>query len=189
MLHSVKKGEKIYMSRVAKKKIIVPKDIKIKIKKNNIKIKKENTELEYKIHKFVKINFNNENLTFSVKKNIKDHWKQAGTTRSIVQSMIVGLTTGFTKKLFLVGIGYKTLIKNDKLILYLGFSHEINYKIPKNVTIQCPSQTEITINGVNKQIVGQIAAKLRSYRPPEPYKGKGIFYINETIKIKETKKK
>lgn len=177
------------MSRVAKKPIIIPNDITIYIKKQNIKIKRKNQELNYKIHDFVKINLNNEILTFSVKKNFKDHWKQAGTTRSIIQSMILGLKKGFTKTLSLIGIGYRVSIKNKILILSLGFSHTITYKIPKNIIIKCPSQTEIIIKGNNKQIVGQIAAKLRSYRPPEPYKGKGIFYLNETIKIKETKKK
>lgn len=177
------------MSRVAKKPIIIPENIEIRIKKQNIKIKKKDTELNYRIHNFVKINLNNKILVFSVKKNFKDHWKQAGTTRSIVQSMIIGLEKGFTKKLLLIGIGYKASVQKNILILSLGFSHTIKYKIQENIIIKCPSQTEIVITGNNKQVVGQIAAKLRSYRPPEPYKGKGIFYLNETIKIKETKKK
>lgn len=177
------------MSRVAKKSIFIPKDLKITIKKQKITIKGKKGKIKKTIHKFVKIKIINQKINLSVKKNIVQAWKQAGTTRSIINSMIIGVTQGFNKKLQLIGIGYKAIIKNNILILSLGFSHTIKFKNPKNIKIKCPSQNEIIIEGIDKQIVGEVSSRIRSYKPPEPYKGKGIRYLGEKIKIKETKKK
>lgn len=177
------------MSRVAKKPIFIPKNVNIEIKENMIIITGKNGKLKKNINNAVKIKIKNEYLIFSTKKNYPDAWTQAGTIRSIINSMIIGVTKGFTKKLKLIGVGYRAIINERKLILSLGFSHTIEYKFPKNININCPSQNEIIIQGTDKQIVGEIASKIRSYKPPEPYKGKGICYFKEKIKLKESKKK
>ena len=113
----------------------------------------------------------------------------AGTTRALVNNMVVGVSTGYETKLQLVGVGYRALVKGHELHLTLGFSHPVVYHVPTGITIDCPSQTEVVVKGINKQLVGQVAANIRAYRPPEPYKGKGVRYANEVISLKETKKK
>lgn len=177
------------MSRIAKMPIVIPKDIKIILKNNKITIKGNNGELTKKIHNSTIIKITEKKLIFETKNNLKNEWVQAGTIRSIINSMIIGITKGFIKILQLVGIGFKSEIKGNLIILYLGFSHEIKYKIPSNISITCPIQNEIIIKGNDKQHVSQVAAELRSFSPPERYKGKGICYLGEKIKIKETKKK
>ncbi|QJC37781.1 50S ribosomal protein L6 [Enterobacteriaceae endosymbiont of Donacia bicoloricornis] len=177
------------MSRIAKKFIIIPSNIKININGQNINVKGNNGILENTFNKKIKIIFNKDKLLFKPKKNCKKSWAQAGTASSIMNSMIIGVTIGFSKKLILFGVGYKFSIKNNILNLILGFSHTINFSFPKGIFGKCLNQNEIILTGANKQLLGQVAAKIRSYRPPEPYKGKGIRYTNEIIKIKETKKK
>lgn len=177
------------MSRVAKMPIIIPNDIEVNIKGQFITIKNKNNELNYVINKSVDVNYNNNILTFKPKIGFIDGWIQAGTTRSILNSIIIGITEGFTKKLQLIGVGYRVSVKDNIINLLLGFSHAINHKLPVGIVAECPSQTEIVLKGADKQLVGQVAADLRSYRPPEPYKGKGIRYANEIINIKEAKKK
>jgi len=113
----------------------------------------------------------------------------AGTTRALIANMVTGITTGFQKKLELVGVGYRAAVQGQKLNLTLGFSHPVEYPIPKGITIETPSQQEIIIKGMDRQQVGQVAAEIRGYRPPEPYKGKGVKYSTETIVLKEAKKK
>ncbi|QJC37369.1 50S ribosomal protein L6 [Enterobacteriaceae endosymbiont of Donacia thalassina] len=177
------------MSRIAKKFIIIPDNTKININGQKINIKGKNGILENTFNKKVKIIFKKNKLLFEPKKKCKDGWTQAGTASSLMNSMIIGVTIGFKKKLILFGVGYKFSIKNNILNLLLGFSHPINFNLPKGITGKCVNQNEIILTGANKQLLGQVAANIRSYRPPEPYKGKGIRYSNEIIKIKETKKK
>ncbi|QJC34151.1 50S ribosomal protein L6 [Enterobacteriaceae endosymbiont of Donacia cinerea] len=177
------------MSRIAKKFIIIPNNIKITISKQKINIKGNNGILENTFNKKVKIIFEKNKLLFKPKKKCRENWAQAGTASSLMRSMIIGVTIGFTKKLILFGVGYKFSIKNNILNLILGFSHPINFNLPKDITGKCLNPNEIILTSTNKQLLGQVAAKIRSYRPPEPYKGKGIRYSNEIIKIKETKKK
>lgn len=179
------------MSRIAKANIFVPSNVKIKIDNQKIFIEGKNGKLNVSIHFSVKVKYKNNILKFLPYKNIKrqNSWAQAGTTRSLVYSMILGVTKGFDKKLNIIGVGYRVFIKDNILNLILGFSHVIYYKIPNNIKITCPNQNEILIQGINKQLVKQTAAEIRSYRRPEPYKGKGIRYDNEVVKIKEAKKK
>ncbi len=179
------------MSRIAKKPIIVLKDIIIKFKNNYIYCIKDNYYIKNKIPNYIDIIFDKKKrliyLKFKKKINKTDI---LGTYRSIINNNIIGLNKHFEKKLILIGIGYKAYILNDILNLNIGYSHIINYKIPKGICIICPSNNEIIIKGYDKQLVGQVAARIRSYRPPESYrKGKGIRYLNELVRIKEYKKK
>ncbi|WP_343182994.1 50S ribosomal protein L6 [Buchnera aphidicola (Neophyllaphis podocarpi)] len=179
------------MSRVAKLPIFIPNDIEIKINKQLVLIKSKNEELKYNLHKSVKIVYNNNILSFSTNLGYDNFWSHVGTARSIINSMIVGIKVNFEKKLFLSGVGYKVSLsnKNSLLTMSLGYSHSINYELPNGVFANVPSQTEIVLKSSNKQLLGQVAANLRSYRIPESYKGKGIRYSDEFIRIKEAKKK
>jgi large subunit ribosomal protein L6 len=137
------------------------------------------------------VNITNENgiLTFSPKGNAIDGWAQAGTARSLVNNMITGVTQGFEKRLQLVGVGYRAQVQGNVINLTLGFSHPVSHQLPEGITAETPSQTEIVVRGADKQVVGQVAAQIRGYRPPEPYKGKGVKYADERILRKEAKKK
>ncbi|QJC35332.1 50S ribosomal protein L6 [Enterobacteriaceae endosymbiont of Donacia proxima] len=177
------------MSRIAKKLIIIPDNIKIIVNKQVVSLSNNNKILVNTFSKDVNIIVNNNKIFFKPKIKCKNGWAQAGTVRSLVNSMIIGITKGFKKKLILFGIGYKFSIENNILHLMIGFSHTILYTIPNGITGKCLNQNEIILKGINKQLLGQVAADIRSYRPPEPYKGKGIRYDDEIIKIKETKKK
>ncbi|WP_348666644.1 50S ribosomal protein L6 [Arsenophonus symbiont of Ornithomya chloropus] len=177
------------MSRIAKMPIVVPVDVNVKLDGQLITIQGKNGELTRKIHEFVKIKYFDNQLTFLFNKSFIDARTQAGTTRSLINAMVIGVTEGFSKTLQLVGIGYRVAIKEKIISLSLGFSHLITYTLPVSVFGTCPSQTEIILKSANKQLIGQVAAELRSYRPPEKYKGKGIRYANEIIFTKESKKK
>ena len=121
--------------------------------------------------------------------SIKANAAMSGTVRALLANMVVGVTKGYEEKLGLVGVGYRAAVQGKKLNLSLGFSHPVEYPIPEGITVECPSQTEIVIKGADKQLVGLVAAKVRAYRPPEPYKGKGVRYANEKVSLKEAKKK
>ncbi|WP_395480198.1 50S ribosomal protein L6 [Candidatus Curculioniphilus buchneri] len=181
------------MSRVAKVPIVIPPNVEITINEQNVLVKGPNGELIYTVHEIVRIHKIDGQLTFipcdeEGRRHING-WILAGTTRALLNSMIIGVTEGFTKKIQLIGVGYRAIIKNKVLSLFLGFSHHINYILPNDVIAECPSQTEIILKGINKQVIGQVAADLRSFRRPEPYKGKGIRYANEVVHTKEAKKK
>ncbi|QJC34553.1 50S ribosomal protein L6 [Enterobacteriaceae endosymbiont of Donacia crassipes] len=177
------------MSRIAKKLIIIPDNIKVIVNEQTISILNNNKILKNTFNKNVNIILNNNKILFEPKIKCKNGWAQAGTVRSLVNSMIIGITKGFQKKLILFGVGYKFSIENNILHLMIGFSHTILYTIPDGIVGKCLNQNEIILKGIDKQLLGQVAAKIRSYRPPEPYKGKGIRYSYEIIKIKEIKKK
>ncbi|QCI27321.1 50S ribosomal protein L6 [Buchnera aphidicola] len=178
------------MSRIAKKPILVPDNINISLNKENITIIKDNQSISQNIHNSVQINYNDNKLFFKSKSNNYNGWMHAGTMRSLVNSMILGVTIGFSKKLQLIGVGYRiSLEKNNVLNMSLGYSHIIKYVLPINVFATIISSTEIILKSINKQLLGQVAANLRSKRKPEVYKGKGIRYFNEYIRIKEAKKK
>ncbi|XBC44292.1 MAG: 50S ribosomal protein L6 [Buchnera aphidicola (Schlechtendalia peitan)] len=178
------------MSRVAKKLIIVPIDVDITLVGQSITIRKDNNILHCIINNSVLVTHMNDHLLFKSKICSSQGWAQAGTSRSLVNSMIIGVTIGFSKKLQLLGVGYRVSIINTNIIhMSLGYSHIIKYIVPKGITVECPSQVEIIIKGANKQLVGQVAANIRSYKVPESYKGKGIRYNNEIVRIKEAKKK
>ncbi|WDR80397.1 50S ribosomal protein L6 [Candidatus Purcelliella pentastirinorum] len=176
------------MSRIAKAIVIVPDTLRVFLSDFFLIIEGDKGKLLFKMNKFVNVNFLNNIFSFSPKVNNKHAWACAGTVRSIVNSMVIGLTKGFIKRLQLVGVGYKAYLENNCLNMFLGYSHPIKYLVPKNVFIECPSSTDILLKSIDKQLVGQVSAIIRSYKKPEVYKGKGIRYFNETILIKEAKK-
>ncbi|CAL4043817.1 50S ribosomal protein L6 [Buchnera aphidicola (Anoecia corni)] len=178
------------MSRIAKLPIIVPKEVKIVLNYPIIHITGSFDSLSYKIHRYVNVRYKSNVLIFNTKIDDSKSWAQAGTARSIISSMIVGVSVGFVKKLKLSGVGYRiALSKKNVINMSLGYSHNVEYILPKGVLAESPSTTEIILKSANKQLVGQVASNLRSYRIPEPYKGKGIRYENEKVRIKEAKKK
>lgn len=178
------------MSRIAKSPIIVPKEVKVMLNDSMIHVQGSFGSLSYNIHKFVKVKYKDNVLVFTTKNNDSKSWAQAGTTRSLVHSMIVGVSKGFVKKLKLSGVGYRISLSNNNVInMSLGYSHNVQYILPEGIVAESPSTTEIVLKSANKQLVGQVASNLRRYRIPEPYKGKGIRYEHEVVKIKEAKKK
>tara|TARA_Y100000766_G_scaffold272389_1_gene272183 strand:+ start:393 stop:941 length:549 start_codon:yes stop_codon:yes gene_type:complete len=176
------------MSRVAKNPINVPDNVELNIVDNIVKVKGSKGELEFNLPSSVSIE-NKENL-LSVKYNEDDQQSVAlaGTTRSIVNNMIIGVSEGFEKKLELIGVGYRAKASGKLLELTLGFSHPIKYQLPEEVEVETPSQTEVVLKSHDKQILGQAASEIRAFRPPEPYKGKGVRYADEQVKRKEAKK-
>lgn len=179
------------MSRIAKSPITVPAGVEVIIDDNNVvTVKGSKATLTKAFNLVVNINKDENVLTFSPDETAgPTGWAQAGTARSIVNNMIVGVTDGFEKKLQLVGVGYRAQVQGNKVNLTLGFSHPVVHELPAGISAETPSQTEIVIRGADKQVVGQVAAEIRAYRPPEPYKGKGVRYADEYILRKEAKKK
>jgi len=163
--------------------------VEISIKDNAVNVKGSKGSLEHKLHKAVDIKKEDNVLTLIPREGAPNADAQAGTARSLLNSMMIGVTTGFEKKLELVGVGYRAKAEGKSVNLTLGFSHPVNYKLPEGITAETPSQTEIVIRGIDKQCVGQVAADIRAFRPPEPYKGKGVKYAGEHIVRKEAKKK
>jgi len=176
------------MSRVAKSPVVIPEGIEVVVNEPWIKLKNNKGEFNYRLHETVTVAHNDKQLEFAPKNDEQNAMAQAGTARANVNNIVIGLTDGFCKKLILIGVGYRAQMKGKSLELTLGFSHDVNYPIPEGIQIETPSQTEIVIKGADKQKVGQVAAEIRAYRPVECYKGKGIRYENEDVKIKETKK-
>lgn len=177
------------MSRIAKMPIELPSGVEAKISGQNIIIKGAKGSFDYNIHESVEISEEDDSLHVKPKSDKdKTGWAMAGTMRAVTNNMIIGVTTGFEKKLELVGVGYRAQAQGNKLNLTLGFSHPVVHDIPEGITCETPSQTEIILRGIDKQVVGQTAAEIRSYRPPEPYKGKGVKYADERIIRKEAKK-
>ncbi|QJC30455.1 50S ribosomal protein L6 [Enterobacteriaceae endosymbiont of Neohaemonia nigricornis] len=177
------------MSRIAKKPIIIPNDIQVMMNNNTINIQGIKGVLKKKIHKSVNILIEKNKIICLPKDNKRNSWAHAGTSCSIINSMIIGITQGFTKKLILFGIGYKVSINNNIIDLILGFSHHVFYTLPNGITGKCYNTNEIILYGFDKQLLGQVASDIRAYKKPEPYKGKGIRYEHEIVRIKETKKK
>lgn len=176
-------------SRVARKPVELPKGVEVKLNANKLHIKGPKGSLEHDIHASVKVTVETNQVLFTADESAANSDAYAGTTRAIVKNMVDGVTQGYEIKLQLIGVGYRAQLKGKILNLQLGFSHPVDFDIPEGITIEIPSQTEIIIKGVDKHLVGQVAANIRAYRPPEPYKGKGIRYATEVIKLKETKKK
>ncbi|AFP84715.1 50S ribosomal protein L6 [secondary endosymbiont of Ctenarytaina eucalypti] len=177
------------MSRVAKAPVVIPGDVEVKLNVQNIAIKGKNGALTRTINAAVEVQCLDNQLTFAPRPGYANGWALAGTTRALLNGMVIGVTEGFTKKLQLVGIGYRATVKKNVVNLSLGFSHPIDYQLPAGITAECPSQTEIVLKSADKQMIGQVAADLRAYRCPEPYKGKGVRYAEEVVRTKEAKKK
>lgn len=174
------------MSRVAQNPIKPPSGVDINISGSELKVKGPKGNLTMELHPGVSLN--EQDGVYLVKPVGEKNFAMAGTFRSLLNNMVIGVSEGFQKKLQLVGVGYRAQLQGNKLKLALGFSHPIEYKAPEGITIESPSQTEIIISGCDKQKVGQVAAEIRSYRPPEPYKGKGVRYADEHVVRKEAKK-
>lgn len=177
------------MSRVAKAPVAIPAGVEVKLNGQEVTVKGSKGELTRVLNSAVVIAQEEANLTFGPKEGVTNAWAQAGTARALVNNMVVGVTEGFTKKLTLKGVGYRAAMKGNSVALTLGFSHPVEHALPEGIKAECPSQTEIIITGCDKQVVGQVAADIRSYRAPEPYKGKGVRYADENVRTKEAKKK
>jgi large subunit ribosomal protein L6 len=176
------------MSRVAKAPISIPGGVEIDVAARVVRVKGKNGELSFDLPEGVDLEVGDGEaraMATGREKNLA----MAGTVRAIVANMVHGVTEGFERKLELVGVGYRAQAQGKKLNLALGFSHPIDYVLPEGVTVETPSQTEIVVRGADKQAVGQAAAEIRAFRPPEPYKGKGVRYLDERVLRKEAKKK
>ena len=177
------------MSRIAKKPVEVLSGAEVNISGQTVTVKGKQGSMTLDLHDTVSVKQEDSTLTFAPNDDSKGSMAMAGTMRSLVDNMVVGVTTGFTKKLQLIGVGYRAQMQGNVLDLSLGFSHPVKYAIPEGITIETPSQTEINVKGADKQKVGQVCAEIRAYRPPEPYKGKGVRYSDERVIRKEAKKK
>jgi large subunit ribosomal protein L6 len=176
------------MSRIAKQPVEVPGGVELSINGRELSAKGPKGSLSVTLHDSVVVKNEDNLLTFSPKDDKKSSMAITGTIRSVVNNIITGVSTGFEKKLVLVGVGYRAQVQGKVLDLTLGFSHPVKFEIPEGISIEAPSQTEIVIKGLDKQLVGQVAANIRAYRPPEPYKGKGVRYADEHVVRKEAKK-
>jgi len=177
------------MSRIAKYPVDLPKGVETNFAAEVLSVKGPMGSLSQAIHQSVKIVKEGDTLTFHPADETALANAMSGTMRALVANMVTGVTKGFERKLTLVGVGYRAQAQGDKLNLTLGFSHPVVHSMPAGVKCETPTQTEILIKGTNKQQVGQVAAEVRAYRPPEPYNGKGVRYADEKVVIKETKKK
>src|SRR5215472_15933378 len=177
------------MSRIGKKPITLPKGVEAKIEAGSVTIKAQKGSYTLVLHPGVGVSNDNGVLHVQQKAETQEANAASGTTRALLANAILGVTTGFSKKLELVGVGYRAQAQGKTLNLTLGFSHPVNYKIPEGITIETPSQTEVIVKGLDRQKVGQVAAEIRGFRPPEPYKGKGVRYSDERVVLKEAKKK
>lgn len=177
------------MSRVAKNPVTVPAGVEVKFGTDTLVVKGKNGELSFPLNSDVQIELNEGQLTFAAANNTKQANAMSGTARALVNNMVKGVSEGFEKKLQLIGVGYRAQAQGTTLNLSLGFSHPIVYEMPQGVSVQTPSQTEIILTGADKQVIGQVAAEIRAFRSPEPYKGKGVRYVGEVVVMKEAKKK
>ena len=176
------------MSRVAKNPISIPDNVELKINDNIVMVKGGKGELEFELPLSVNLNIEDNILTVQYDETDQKSVALAGTSRALVNNMIIGVTDGFEKKLELIGVGYRAKASGKLLELTLGFSLPVKYQLPEDVEVETPSQTEVVLKSHNKQLLGQVAAEIRSFRPPEPYKGKGVRYSDEQVKRKEAKK-
>lgn len=177
------------MSRVAKIPVAIAKGVDVKIENGVIVVKGQKGELSVPMHDDVEVKIENGHVYFKALNDTKESNAMSGTLRALVHNLVKGVSEGFSKKLTLVGVGYRAQAQGQKLNLSLGFSHPIIHEMPEGIKVETPTQTEIVISGADKQKVGQVAADIRAYRSPEPYKGKGVRYADEVVILKETKKK
>lgn len=178
------------MSRVGKRPVAIPSGVIVTVTNDNyVTVKGTKGELVKKINDVVAIEISNHKINIKPRNNCKDANMQSGTARALINNMVIGVSQGFEKKLQLVGVGYRAKAQNNSVNLTLGFSHPINHTLPVGVMVETPSQTEIILRGANKELVGKVAADIRSYRKPSVYKGKGVRYVDERVITKEAKKK
>ncbi|MDO5768156.1 MAG: 50S ribosomal protein L6 [Psychrobacter sp.] len=177
------------MSRVAKAPVALPKGTSVTLNDRQVEVKGKNGNLSLRLHDLVELNQEDDTLFLSPVVDSKEAMMHTGTIRSLLNNMVIGVTEGFQKRLQLIGVGYRAQVAGNKVTLNVGYSHPVEYVLPEGVTAETPSQTEIILKSSDKQQLGQAAAKIRSFRPPEPYKGKGIRYSDEYVVRKEAKKK
>ena len=176
-------------SRVARQPVTVPGNVEVEIQGQQISVKGPNGSDAYTVHDWVEVSREEDTVRFAPRREGRQANAMTGTMRALLNNIVVGVTEGFQRKLAIRGVGYRAQMQGASLNLTLGFSHPVNYPVPSDVKIECPSQTEIVVKGASKQRVGQVAAEIRAFRPPEPYKGKGVRYENEEVIMKEAKKK
>ena len=176
------------MSRIANSPVQLPTGVELTINNQLVTVKGGKGTLQHEVHPAVAVSLDDGIFTVKALKANNAN-ALSGTTRALVNNMVIGVSQGFEKKLKLLGVGYRAKMQGKELNLTLGFSHPVNYKIPEGITIETPSNTEVNVSGADKQVVGQVAADIRAYRPPEPYKGKGVRYVDEHVRRKEAKKK
>ena len=177
------------MSRIAKAPINVPKGVEIKLVGNDLTVKGSKGQLTHILNPAVSISVNENVANIEWNSEDKKATAQAGPARALLNNMVLGVSDGFERKLTLIGVGYRAAAKDNILNLSLGFSHPVDFVVPTGITVETPTQTEIIVKGTDKQLVGEVSAKIRAYRPPEPYKGKGVRYADEHVVRKEAKKK
>lgn len=177
------------MSRIAKAPVAIASGVEVSISGQEVTVKGKKGTLTRVFNDAVEIVQEDGHLSTVPREGAVKGWAQAGTANSLLNSMVIGVTDGFEKKLQLNGVGYRAQAQGSKLNLTLGFSHPVAYDMPEGISVQTPTQTEIVVSGTDKQVVGQVAANIRAYRPPEPYKGKGVRYADENVRRKEAKKK
>lgn len=177
------------MSRLARKPVEVPKGVEINYSADKFTVKGSKGELSLTVHDSVLVKVEDGHVNFQQDNPKPAHVAMLGTTCKLIQNMMHGVSEGWTKKLLLVGVGYRAKVAGSNLEMTLGFSHPVKFPIPDNISITTPTQTEIVVEGVDRQLVGQVAANIRRWRPVESYKGKGVRYADEQVSLKETKKK
>lgn len=177
------------MSRIANNPIAIPGGVEVNLGANDITVKGSKGTLSLVTNALVEISQEENVLKFSARSKDKKAGALAGTYRALVNNMVRGVSEGYVKELQLIGVGYRAQAQGRKLNLTLGFSHPVEYDIPEGIEIETPTQTQVLVKGVDKQLVGQVSAEVRAFRPPEPYKGKGVRYVDEYVKRKEAKKK
>lgn len=177
------------MSRIANAPVQIPSGVEVALTPDKIAVKGKSGELAIARHAAVQVSQEDGALVFSASDASKAARSQAGTQRSLVNNMVIGVTEGFQRTMQLIGVGYRVQVQGNKLNFTLGFSHPVEYQLPEGVTAESPSQTELVLKSANKQLLGQVAAEIRAFRAPEPYKGKGVRYADEYVIRKEAKKK
>ena len=175
------------MSRIAKSPIELPKGVEIKVTGRDLSVKGTKGNMQCTLHDFVDMTQQDNVLTIKPKQDRQDHWAMAGTFRALINNMVTGVSQGFDKKLQLIGVGYRAQVKGKTLNMSLGFSHPVEYVVPDDVTLEVRDQRVLSVTGIDKQRVGQVAAVIRAFKPPEPYKATGIRYVGERIARKEGK--
>ena len=175
------------MSRIGKAPISIPDGVTVDIKKNIVRVKGPKGELEQKVDPAIQVSVDNDSIQIERPTNNRQHRAFHGLYRSLIANMVMGVSEGFSKQLEIIGVGYRAEIRGKSLLLQLGYSHPIVYLAPEGIDIKAPNPTNIQVSGINKELVGLVAAKIRSFRPPEPYKGKGIRYQGEQVRRKAGK--
>lgn len=175
------------MSRIGNKPVEIPSGVTVTVDGNNVTVKGPKGELTREFSPVISINVEETQVTFTRPNDEKESRSLHGTTRAVFNNMVVGVTTGFSKELELIGVGYRAQLQGNKLVLNVGYSHPVEFTPENGLTVEVPSNTKVVVSGISKEKVGALAANIRGVRPPEPYKGKGIRYVNEFVRRKEGK--